>query len=99
MNLMTTILLPQDKANHMAYGAVVGAAAGTAVILLGHPELARFAGPAAGAVVGLAKEAVDAYFNWRATGSPLRGPHGVELADAAATFAGACATAAPFWAL
>ena len=76
--------LPQDKANHFVYGAVIACA------------VALFFGPrwALGVVAALAalKEASDWWQNRKG------GSHGVELLDALATIAGGAIVVAPmFW--
>ena len=43
----------------------------------------------------VAKEISDAVINWRTTGSPMHGPHGVEFLDAAATCFGGILVALP----
>jgi hypothetical protein len=86
--------LPQDKANHAIYGAllalVVAFALRTANIDL-HGFQPRDVGLASAAVAACAKEGVDALQNYRATGNWKSGPHGVELFDAGATMAGGAA--------
>lgn len=79
-------LLPQDKANHLAYGALIACA--TSFIGLG---------TALNVVVSVAilKELTDAVINYRATGNPMLGPHGVEILDALATIAGGVLVLAP----
>lgn len=78
---MNLPMLPQDKANHFVYGAVIYM---FAVLLLLSPLQAL----ALVAVVGFGKEAADAFVNWRTTGNPMQGPHGVEAGDVLATFLG-----------
>lgn len=73
--------LPQDKANHFVYGALVAA------------PPASFFDPAialiAVVVVGVGKEALDWWQNQRG------GKHGVEVMDAVATVCGGLAVIAP----
>jgi hypothetical protein len=79
--------LPQDKANHLVYGAVIFCVA----LLVAHSVLV------AGLVVlvfAVGKEASDAWANYKATGTP---PHGVELLDAVATCAGGALAALPLF--
>jgi hypothetical protein len=71
--------LPQDKANHAFWGAVL--ACGLSFVNI---ELAIVAVIAA----AILKEASDALINYRSTGNPMQGPHGVELFDALATITG-----------
>jgi len=47
------------------------------------------------AFMAVAKEISDAVINWRATGDAMRGPHGVEFLDAAATCFGGVLAALP----
>lgn len=78
--------LPQDKANHAFWGAVL--AAGLSLYSLPVAALA---------VLGAAilKEASDAVVNYRTTGNPMTGPHGVEALDALATITGGALVLAP----
>lgn len=86
--------LPADKANHLFYGAVFFNSA----LLVAH-----FAFPANQVLIAcaftifmaLGKEVSDAVINWRATGDPMHGPHGVEVLDAVATCAGGALAALP----
>lgn len=71
--------LPQDKANHAFWGAVL--ACNLSFVSL---ELAAIAVLAAAVL----KEVSDAVINYRATGDFKTGPHGVELLDALATITG-----------
>jgi len=73
-------LIPQDKANHIAYGAAIACAA----TLLHNPMHAA----ALVVAVAFAKEAADWLLNRRAIAAGLPPPHGVELLDALATMAG-----------
>lgn len=90
--------LPQDKANHLFYGAVT-----FCLVLL----IAHFLFPAnqigfAGLITVLSavgKEAHDAWVNWKTTGDPMKGPHGVELLDAVATISGGVLAALPIFIL
>jgi hypothetical protein len=45
--------------------------------------------------MAIGKEISDAVINWRATGNPMHGPHGVEFLDAAATCFGGILAALP----
>lgn len=91
---MNLPVIPQDKANHALYGAVIFCA----VFALAHRFVPLFEIYAAAAVVVLAafgKEAVDRLANWRAARAGLPAPHGVEVMDAAATCAGGVLAALP----
>lgn len=85
--------LPQDKANHLAYGAVIFSAA----LLAAHHLMPSHQVLIAGLVVlfmAVGKEANDAWINYRTAGLP---PHGVELLDAVATCAGGLLAALPLF--
>ena len=71
--------LPQDKANHAFWGAVLAC-----VVSLVSVEAAAVACLSAAVL----KELSDALINYRTTGNPMQGPHGVELLDALATITG-----------
>ena len=79
--------LPQDKANHAFYGAAIAAVISSIAILAHLPSAALIAA-AVVTVIAFAKEANDAWINYKATGDYMHGPHGVELNDALATMAG-----------
>lgn len=72
--------LPADKANHLAYGAVI--------FNVALPLTDAFVALAAVGVLAVAKEAVDWLSNHRARAAGLPAPHGVEVMDALATLAG-----------
>lgn len=78
--------LPQDKANHAFYGAGIAAVV-SSVAILAHLPAAIIAAVVV-TVVAFAKEANDAWINYKATGDYMHGPHGVELNDALATMVG-----------
>ena len=80
--------LPPDKANHALYGALIF----DACFLLTRSLLIS---SVVVAVIAVAKEISDAVINWRATGDPMHGPHGVELMDAVATCFGGILVALP----
>lgn len=86
---MSLPTIPQDKANHVIYGAAIFALAGWLAVAAGQGLLARQIGVVAAFVVGIAKEAADAWANARARARGLPAPHGVEAADAVATTGGA----------
>ena len=70
--------LPVDKANHAIYGALIF----IVTFFFSHSAVI------AGCIVvffALAKEGSDALINYRTTGDPMHGPHGVEILDALAT--------------
>lgn len=79
--------LPQDKANHLLYGALVGLLAYALARALTAPYAAWLPWGAA-TLVGAAKEAADHLGNLRAARAGMPTPHGVEWADFAATAAG-----------
>ena len=79
--------LPQDKANHAFWGAAIAGVVSSAAILAHLPAAALIAA-AVVTVIAFAKEANDAWINYKATGDYMHGPHGVELNDALATMAG-----------
>ena len=81
-------LIPQDKANHAIYGAVV-----FCVVF----ALTRRVPVAAAVVVLVAvgKEIADRLANRRAAKAGLPAPHGVEMMDAVATCAGGALAALP----
>lgn len=76
--------LAQDKANHLIYGAGIALICSHAI----HGYDRRVIALAAAAAAGLIKEAMDAFTNYRATGSWRTGPHEVSAYDALATAAG-----------
>ena len=77
MNLPT---IPADKANHAVYGALI--------FNLALPLTDALVALAIVAAIGVAKEAADWLGNHRARAAGLPAPHGVEVLDAIATFAG-----------
>lgn len=72
--------LPQDKANHLLYGAVAFNAA--------LPLSDAFVALALVGVLAVGKEVSDWLSNHRARLAGLPAPHGVEALDAIATLAG-----------
>jgi hypothetical protein len=93
---MNLPFLPQDKANHLAYGAAIF----SVVLLLAHffyPDVQIAIAGLTVVFVAFAKEANDARINWQSTGNPLHGPHGVELLDALATVFGGFIAALPMF--
>lgn len=82
-------LIPQDKANHFVYGAAIAVAVGLVASQLGLPVVICSVGAAA--IVGVAKETLDYYQNWKAKKAGLTPMHGVEFMDFAATALGGCA--------
>lgn len=81
-------LIPQDKANHFAYGSAAALVAAAACAVLGHPELAGWAAQAAALCLGLAKEAADWLANQAALAAGNPPPHGVDPFDVLATWLG-----------
>ena len=79
--------LPQDKANHAFWGAAIAAVVSSVAILAHLPSAAIIASVVV-TVIAFAKEANDAWINYKATGDYMHGPHDVELNDALATMAG-----------
>lgn len=79
-----------DWANHYLYGSVIFTVAlYIFAILVALPVIpAILYSLGAVAVFAIGKEIADAYRNWRATGDPMVGPHGVEAMDSVWTFAG-----------
>jgi len=87
-------LIPQDKANHLICGAVIF----NVMILLAHFVYADYQTLIAGLAVifiAVGKEVNDAFINWKATGNLIKGPHGVEVLDVAATITGGVIVALP----
>ena len=84
-------LIPQDKANHFAYGTAVAIMAKVATQFY-LPEYSQFAGVVASSIVGVLKEIVDFVLNKLAERKGLPPPHGVEAMDAFATALGGVAT-------
>ena len=85
---MNLPIFPVDKANHAIYGALIFDAC----------FLITYSAIVAGCVVAffaVFKEVSDAIINWRTTGDPMHGPHGVEVLDAAATCFGGVLAALP----
>lgn len=78
--------LPQDKANHLAYGACIAVVVGYIGHLLHLP--AGYVGLGAAVVFGAAKEAVDYYQNRQLIKAGQEPTHGVELNDFLATAGG-----------
>jgi hypothetical protein len=76
-------IIPQDKANHFAYGAAISVLAGVIAWHLSLPLVAFSVGAAV--LFGAAKEAADWYRNRTAK------LHSVEVADFLATVAGGAA--------
>ena len=83
-------LVPQDKANHAIYGAVIALAVYAVTLALLVPY-AALVGLCAAVGMGLAKEALDRWQNLQASRAGQPPPHGVEFWDFAATSLGGCA--------
>ena len=78
--------LPQDKANHVVYGAAIAVVAGYIAYVLHLP--AASVGLGAAVVFGALKEAVDYYQNTQLVKAGQSPTHGVEFNDFLATSAG-----------
>lgn len=79
--------LPQDKANHVVYGAAIALSV-YAIGLFIDPNHAALAGLISAVFAGTFKEAFDRWANIVAARAGLPPPHGVEFMDAAATWSG-----------
>lgn len=82
--------LPVDKANHAIYGALIFIVS----FLFSHSAVV------AGCIVvffAIAKEGTDAFINYKSTGDPMHGPHGVEALDALATCFGGILAGLPLF--
>lgn len=84
---MQLISLPQDKANHVIYGALVTLVA-LAVFHLFSVEYAATLALALCTAVGIAKEVIDYISNALNLRAGKPAVHGVEFLDAVATVAG-----------
>jgi hypothetical protein len=83
---MNLPIIPQDKANHFIYGAVIAVVAGLVANQLDLPVVICSVGAAT--LFGAAKEALDWYKNREARKAGALPPHGVEIADFLFTVAG-----------
>ena len=82
-------LIPQDKANHFVYGALIGLLTLAVVSLFDAAQLVQIATPTVMSLVaGVAKEYRDKRANQKAVAAGLIPVHGVELADAIWTTSG-----------
>lgn len=92
---MNLILIPQDKANHAIYGAVIFLIFAFLLGVGGVPHATGFALLAV-VIVGAIKELSDYILNRRAAAHGLPAPHTIEFMDAFATTLGglACYAAA-----
>ena len=88
--------LPQDKANHVVYGMVVFLFVFFLLMWFRVPYAMHLA-LAAAVIAGFAKEGVDAWENYKATGDWRTGPHGVEGMDAVATAGGGFGPFVALW--
>lgn len=84
---MNLPFLPQDKANHFVYGAVIALVAYAALLITHAPHPVAFSMLAV-ALFAVGKETRDRLANLKAKRAGLEPPHGVELMDAVATVAG-----------
>jgi len=80
--------LPQDKANHFAYGAAIGVISSFATIGLGHPELSRLVPLVAAGLAGAVKELADWLQNRQTVKSGGPPTHDVDVLDFLATLCG-----------
>lgn len=83
--------LPQlrvDHANHFIYGNLIFTVLYFVFLATPFKLYAKDLAAIGTAAFGFAKEGLDAFLNYRITGSYKQGPHGVELKDALATSAG-----------
>jgi hypothetical protein len=85
---MALPFLPQDKANHFAYGVALGFAARCVCLFLDAPAAAHLAPLFVSATIGALKEGIDNWQNAKARVAGLPLPHGVEGWDWAATALG-----------
>jgi len=82
--------LPQDKANHLVYGAVI-----FDTVFIATRSLALSFGVVV--MFAFGKEIMDAYSNYKATKNLMQGSHGVELLDSVATCSGGVLAALPLF--
>jgi hypothetical protein len=80
--------LQADKANHLTYGAAIGAICSWAAVAFGHPEMARVAAIASAGAAGALKELLDAIQNRRSIAAGPGPTHDVDIFDLLATLAG-----------
>jgi len=84
-------VLPQDKANHVVYGAVIALVATGGALALGLVGVVIppvYIGAAVAALFGAAKEGIDWWSNRQQIAAGSLPTHGVELFDFLATLAG-----------
>jgi hypothetical protein len=88
-------MLPQDKANHVLYGATLALFTQTLLVTLHvqfgvdlHGARPKDMGYLAAAIAGAVKEGLDKLANRRAQAAGLPPPHGVEWGDFLATASG-----------
>jgi hypothetical protein len=94
---MSLPLIPQDKANHVIYGALIALCGAIAAVQLGHPELAGWMANGVALAAGAVKELTDWLANRAAAAAHLPPPHSVELLDLAATWCGGLFAQALLW--
>lgn len=93
---MNLPLLPQDKANHVVYGAGLCAVVASLAVVAGAAAwAAALIGATLALLAGLLKEQLDARANRQALAAGQPAPHGVESADVVATFTGGLLVAVP----
>ena len=92
-------ILPQDKANHIFYGAVfTGIVFSIAHFIPGWCCLNAWnIATIACFFLGWMKELSDAIVNKKTTGDYMKGPHGVEMMDSVATWIGGAIVLLPLW--
>lgn len=93
---MSLPIIPADKLQHAAYGALIFIAVAGAAKLIGFPFVGA-AGLAGAAAAGAAKEWFDWVSNHRAIKAGLTPTHGVEMWDWVATTAGGLVCFAAGW--
>lgn len=85
---MRLALIPIDKANHLAYGALTSLIGSWVAVAAGQADSARVIGFAAACVVGVAKEAAEYLSNRQAHAAGLLPAHSVDWRDVMATCLG-----------
>lgn len=95
------LLLPQDKANHVIYGAVVSSLSAAAVLAAGVTPVSwtPLIAMASATATGVIKEVMDHRANKLADKQLLVRPHSVEPLDVAWTAAGGAPAAFLTWRL
>lgn len=86
---MKRLVIPQDKANHAIYGALIFALVASLAMFTSYAPVARWLGLGAAVAAGVAKEFYDYVRNRQALKAGLAKPHGVEGSDLLWTAGGA----------